>query len=184
MGEDVKKIVARNVLALLRLEPGESGATAALIKLGIANGDATRVLQGETSLGLDKIGQIAAALKVQPWQLCSPGLDPDRLPTLEPLSFRWPFNGIDPEVITGLTGTHAQSVENGLLATLATVGINPRAPRGHSVALKAPASKASGLRLAHETPTDERDKPIEFTRKADKRQPQLPRKKNDRNKDQ
>ena len=126
MASDIKKVVRDNTLALLGLAPGERGATAELVRLGLSNGDATRVLKAETSLGLDKIVQIANGLRVQPWQLLVPGLDPERLPALEQISFRWPFRNVDPEVITELVGTSAQQVENGLLATLATAGIAPR----------------------------------------------------------
>ena len=128
MRPDLKRIVADNLLAMLGIAEGERGATAALIKRGISNGDATRALQGQTSIGLDKLAELAAAVGCEPWQLCVPSLDPDRLPTTEPAPFRWPFHQVDPEVITGLAGASAQAVENGLLATLATAGIQPRKP--------------------------------------------------------
>lgn len=125
MEKDIKKVVAENVRALLGKTNGERGATAALIKLGIPNGDATRVLQGETSIGLDKLAQIAGKLRVQPWQLMTPDLDPMRLPSLEQSSFRWPYRQIDPDVFTGLSGLAAQQVESGVLVALATLGISP-----------------------------------------------------------
>ena len=65
MASDLKKTVARNILSLMGKREGERGSTAALIKMGFSNGDATRILKGHTSLGLDKLAQIAAALKVE-----------------------------------------------------------------------------------------------------------------------
>lgn len=129
MADDLKKVVAGNVRALLGLQPGEKGI-ARLIALGFSNGNAQRVLGGETSIGLDVLGELAKALNVQPWQLCTPNLEPDRLPELHPQTFRWPFRQIDPEVITGLVGTPASNVENGLLIVLASAGISPRKRTG------------------------------------------------------
>lgn len=125
MAPDLKAIIRDNVRALLGLKPGQSGVSK-LIDLGIANGNAQRVLGGKTRVGLDVLSQVAAALSVEPWQLCVPALDPTHLPSLEPVAFRWPFRQIDPDVITGLVGTSAQGVENGLLAVLAALGIAPR----------------------------------------------------------
>jgi hypothetical protein len=127
MTPNIKETIAQNVIALLGNQ--EKGATAALVGMGISNGTATRILHAKVDLGVDMLVKLAAGLKVQPWQLCVPGLDPSRMPSLEPLPFRWPFRQIDPEVLTGLTGTPAQQVENGMLATLAAVGVNPRKPQ-------------------------------------------------------
>lgn len=111
--------------ALLGLRPGQAGV-AEVMRLGFANGTASRLLAGQTSLGANVLADLANKLGVQPWQLCVPNLDPDRLPSLEPASFRWPFRKIDPEVVTSLVGTSAQGVENGLLVVLSTLGISPR----------------------------------------------------------
>lgn len=126
MKKPLKKVVAENIRALLGIQEGARGATSALLALGIANGDATRALKGETSIGLDKLAELAEKLKVQPWQLCVPDLDPNRLPSVEPMTFRWPFRQVDPEVVTGLVGTVARNVETGLLVALATAGVSPR----------------------------------------------------------
>jgi hypothetical protein len=125
MAQDLKLILRDNVRTLLGLAEGESGV-AKLMKLGFSNGNAGRVLRGETSFGLDLLSELAEAFNVEPWQLCVPNLDPERLPSLEPLSFRWPFRQIDPEVVTGLVGTSAAAVENGLLVALAAAGVSPR----------------------------------------------------------
>ncbi len=125
VADDLKITLRDNVRALLGLQPGESGVSR-LIDLGIPNGNAQRVLGGTTSIGLDSLADLATALSVQPWQLCVPGLDPERLPVLVEPTFRWPFRRIDPEVVTNLVGTAAHNVENGLLSALATAGVSPR----------------------------------------------------------
>lgn len=120
--------ITANVRRLLKLPDDEPGV-AKVMKLGFANGTAQRILDSETALGSDTLERLADGLGVHAWQLLVPDLDPEKLPKLEPLPFRWPFRQIDPEVVTGLVGTSAQNVENGLLATLATAGISPRKPR-------------------------------------------------------
>lgn len=126
MATDLKKVIRDNVRTLLALAPADKGI-AALVQLGFSNGTAQRLMGGETSLGVELLQQLAERLKVEPWQLCVPGLNPEAMPRLEPLGFRWPFRRIDPETITSLVGTAAQNVENGLLAALATAGVQPKA---------------------------------------------------------
>jgi hypothetical protein len=127
MRPDIKLTIRDNVRRLLNLQDDAAGVKR-LIDLGFPNGTAQRILGGTTSIGVDQLDLLADRLKVEPWQLCLPGLDPDRRPTLEPASFRWPFRRIDPDVITGLTGMAASQIENGLLASLATIGLSPSKP--------------------------------------------------------
>lgn len=65
MADDLKIILRQNVRALLGLQDGESGVSK-LIKLGLSNGNAQRILGGETSVGLDVLAQLADALHLQP----------------------------------------------------------------------------------------------------------------------
>jgi hypothetical protein len=124
MSKDLKLLVRRNVRALLGIAPDdERSHVAMLIKLGIPNGHAQRIMAGETSLGLDMLQTLADALKVDPWLLLVPELDPDARPALHSPSTRWPFRKIDQNAIVELSGTPAQQVENGLLATLAALGL-------------------------------------------------------------
>lgn len=124
--EDLRAVLRDNVCALLGTKPKERGVTAAIMRAGIGGTDATRILKANTDFGISKLAAFAEALKIEPWQLFVPGLDPDRRPTLEPASFRWPFRQIDPEVVTGLVGTTAMNVENGILVALAAAGVAPR----------------------------------------------------------
>lgn len=147
MAQNLKATIRDNVRRLLNLAPGDSGVTQ-VMALGFANGTAQRILDDKTMIRVNQIEALAARLRVQPWQLCVPGLDPDRLPDIEPRSFRWPFRTIAPEVITGLVGTAAAQVENGLLAVLATAGISPRGGGAALMTLEeanAIASRSPGL---------------------------------------
>jgi hypothetical protein len=128
MNPPLKLTIKKNVRALLGVPDGKSGVSL-LISKGVPHGTAQRVLDESTGIGVEVLERVAEALGVDPWQLCVPELDPARLPSTEPASFRWPFRQIDPDVITGLVGTAAQGVENGLLASLATIGISPRKQR-------------------------------------------------------
>ncbi len=121
--DDPKQLLAANVRRLLDIEPGESGV-GKLMALGFSNGNASRILKGETSVGLDLLATLAKALHVEPWQRLTPGLNPDQLPTLERTEFRWPFRSVPFEVIGGLVGTVAQDVERGLRITLETAGVS------------------------------------------------------------
>jgi hypothetical protein len=129
MAEDLKEVVRANVRALLGLKDHEKGITR-LKNAGIGQGTAQAVLDASRELRIETITRLAEGLHVQPWQLLVPNLDPERLPTLEPASFRWPFRRIDPDVITGLVGTTAREVENGLLGLLAAMGVQPKAGHG------------------------------------------------------
>lgn len=122
MPSDPKSILAANVRRLLGLSAGEAGV-AKLMRLGFTNGNASRVLKGETSIGLDLLAAVAEAFKLEPWQLLTPGLDPENPPTLEQAEFRWPFRSIPFEAISGLVGTTAQDVERGLRIALETAGV-------------------------------------------------------------
>lgn len=124
----LKRVILANVRALLGIAEHKAGV-AQLIRLGFANGTAQRILDETTSIGVDILERLASRLGVEAWQLCVPNLNPDFMPSLQPVGFRWPFRKIDPDVVTSLAGTAAQGVENGLLASLATLGIQPRKPR-------------------------------------------------------
>jgi hypothetical protein len=143
MAEDLKEVVRANVRALLGLKEREKGITR-LKEKGIGQGTAQAVLDGSRELRIETITRLADGLHVQPWQLLVPNLDPERLPTLEPAAFRWPFRRIDPEVITGLVGTTAREVENGLLGLLAAMGVQPKA--GHGKPVRAGDERATSTR--------------------------------------
>jgi hypothetical protein len=125
MEDDIKLVVRDNVRRLLGLADDESGV-AKLMKKGLSNGNAQRILGGETSFGVDLLAKVAGAFGLQAWQLCVPGLDPEKRPVLHAPSARWPFRGVDQEAIASLVGLQAQMVEQGLLVALAAAGAPSR----------------------------------------------------------
>lgn len=134
------EIVRANTRALLRLAEGESGV-GRLVKAGIANGVAQRILAAE-GYNLQQLEKLAPALGVPVWMLLVEGLDPDDLPTLHQPSTRWPFRRVDQNVIAGLSGTLAGQVEAGLLSALATAGVSAA---GSAAARPAAVSRAGLL---------------------------------------
>lgn len=92
MESDSKRNVRLNVLALLdRARPmraSESGVTR-LKNLGVSHGNAQRTVDDQSDMQLATLDQIAAGLRVKPWQLLVEGLDPARLPSIEPAAARF-----------------------------------------------------------------------------------------------
>jgi len=80
-----KKTVRANVLAFLgRLGPlreRESGVTK-LKNLGVSHGNAQRTVDQESDMRLATLDQVAAALKMKPWQLLVETFDPASPPVL------------------------------------------------------------------------------------------------------
>jgi transcriptional regulator with XRE-family HTH domain len=71
----LRQVLRQNVLNLLAedrpLKSNESGVQR-LVRLGVANGTAQRILNAEASVGLDVIEQVAYVLRVSPWRLLRP----------------------------------------------------------------------------------------------------------------
>lgn len=126
--DDIKAVIRDNVRRLLGLEPGDKGIAQLMRKTGFKNGTAQRVLQAETSIGVDLLAELARGLGVEAWQLLVKDLDPNNLPALHPPSTRWPFRQIDQDAVASLAGSQAQAVELGLLAALAAAGAPSRKP--------------------------------------------------------
>jgi len=85
MAPKIKKVLGENAVALSAyrspLRPNEKG-TSRLIKLGLTNGTAQRVLDDESDISLAALETIAGGLRVDPWQLLVPDFHPERLPQL------------------------------------------------------------------------------------------------------
>lgn len=98
--ETLKQIIRENVRALMAADKGgplksnETGVTR-LLQKGFANGTAQRILDDETSIGIDVIEALATAFGVQPWQLMTKGLNPGSPPALIDQPGAWPFEFID-----------------------------------------------------------------------------------------
>ena len=88
---DPKTYLWKNICTLLRLTDPPIDAVQRLVKVG--RGTVQRIKEGETSVGLDVITQIAANLRVEPWQLLVPDLKADELPSLvHPAPDCWPYS--------------------------------------------------------------------------------------------
>lgn len=131
MESDPKKFLWKNICSLM---PGPGGKDPSIDdvtkKTKVGRGTIQRIKEGNTSCGLDVVTKLATAFGIDPWQLLVPNIDPNRLPRLDNETFRWPFRNVDMEMITGLVGSPAVAVENGLLVALAAAGISPRKRTG------------------------------------------------------
>lgn len=65
---------------------GKENLTRLARECKIGPGSASRLKEGETSVGLDIVDKIAKHFHVQPWELLVPHFDPDNRPALQPLS--------------------------------------------------------------------------------------------------
>jgi hypothetical protein len=115
MAIPIKQTVQENVRALLGLQAGESGV-AKLMKRGFANGTAQRILDAETSLGIDVLERIAKAFDVEPWQLCAPNLGGSAKAPPQP--DKWPFKEVSRELWASLSEGHRGVVEDSMLETI------------------------------------------------------------------
>lgn len=117
MAQDIKVTVRDNVIALLAHKfgepaPGKSGVSR-LLKLGIANGNAQRVLKGETDFQIGLLQQLAEKFDVEAWALLVPGLDPLAKPLLVSPTQRpgWPFS-FEPQRFDALLPNEQGMVEH------------------------------------------------------------------------
>lgn len=84
---DPKEILWPNIVALMGKQPASIDGVLRRIKgrgdASIGRGTLQRLRDGETSIGVDKLREIADAFNVSVWQLLVPGLTPQRLPRLQ-----------------------------------------------------------------------------------------------------
>lgn len=80
MDANSKKTLAKNVALLIVHRYGEMNQGAFIRDSKIANGNVTRLLGGETSVGLDLLDRLAKFFNIQPWALLVPNLNPSDLP--------------------------------------------------------------------------------------------------------
>lgn len=80
-----KKILAKNVRALAVQKFGEK-FQGKLVAAGVKNGTVTRVLKGETAVGLDVLDALAAVFKVKASELLVDNYNPTDPPVFLPRS--------------------------------------------------------------------------------------------------
>lgn len=83
---DSKRLLWNAVLALMQKHYGGENLSRLARDCKIGPGTATRLKQGETSVGLEIIDKIAKHFHVQSWELLVPDFDPSNRPTLQPVS--------------------------------------------------------------------------------------------------
>lgn len=74
---DSKQVLWDNVLRLMRKKYGKENLTRLASEAGIGPGTSTRMKDQRTSIGTDKLDQIARVFGVESWQLLTPNLDVD-----------------------------------------------------------------------------------------------------------
>lgn len=84
MASELKRVLRSNLRALIEktsgpLKPNESGVTR-LLKLGISNGNAQRLLDEDSTVSFPTLEQVAAAFRVKPWDLVSPAMKVSEMP--------------------------------------------------------------------------------------------------------
>ena len=120
MGEiDLKKVLSTNVRSLLNAEEplpaAERGHSRLARRANLALGTAQRIIDGNTSIGLDLLHVVATAFRLQPWQLLVPDLDPLALPSL---GHAWPFARVQPQRYAALLEREQGMVEAAALFEL------------------------------------------------------------------
>lgn len=86
-----KAILWNNIVALMRHSYGKENINQLHKESKVSLATFTRIKQQGTSVGIDIVGQVAAAFGLEAWQLLVPDLDPESVPTLEGESESWPF---------------------------------------------------------------------------------------------
>lgn len=118
MHDDYRSVLRDNVRALLEVRTKEDstrkGGIQGLIALGLSHGTAQRILEGQTSIGLDVLVQVARGLGVSPWMLLVPQLNCTQLPGLTEDQSAWPFPLVDQSAYLALTATERAFVQGGL----------------------------------------------------------------------
>lgn len=83
---DSKRVLWKSVSALMHKHYGEENLTRLARECKIGPGTASRMKEGETSVGLEIIDKIAKRFGVQSWELLVPNFDPSNRPALQPVS--------------------------------------------------------------------------------------------------
>lgn len=83
---DSKRVLWRSVSALMKKHYGGENLTRLAKDCKIGPATASRMKEGQTSVGVDIVDKVAKHFQVQPWELLVPTFDPKNRPALQPLS--------------------------------------------------------------------------------------------------
>ena len=89
-----KEVLWDNLVRLMESRYGKVNLTTLAKEAGIGAATMTRLRKQETSAGVDVVDKLAAAFKLQAWQLLVPGLDPAQLPSLGGDASEWPMRKV------------------------------------------------------------------------------------------
>lgn len=78
---NLRGVLAKNVQTVMEKVPA-LGSQPKLATKGIGQTTVGRIARAETAVNLDNLEELAAKIKVQPWQLLVPNLDPTKIPAL------------------------------------------------------------------------------------------------------
>lgn len=93
MVKDSRKTLASAVEALMVKQYGKVNLTRLGREVVKSPATAKRLVEGETSIGVELVDQIAKYFRVEPWHLLVPGFDPNNPPQLvEPQLFTEKFS--------------------------------------------------------------------------------------------
>lgn len=82
MGE-LRKVLARNINALMESNPALDVPRKVLAASGVANGTLHRYRTAEAGANIDQVEMLAGAFEVEPWQMLYPDLDPKHPPVVQ-----------------------------------------------------------------------------------------------------
>lgn len=115
---DVIKIVSINVKTLMAKRWGKQNISQLGKAEGLSNGTAQRLVEGETSYGVEKVQAAAKAFDLEAWQLLVPGLDPDRPPELAGSMANTPLPPVDLQRFMNLSAESRAYVQGYLTRVL------------------------------------------------------------------
>ena len=83
---DSRVVVWASVSALMRKHWGAENLNRLAREAGIGPATVVRMKEQQTSVGLEVLDKVAAVFNAQSWQLLVPGMNPECMPTLLPVS--------------------------------------------------------------------------------------------------
>jgi transcriptional regulator with XRE-family HTH domain len=83
---DSRKVVWESVAALMKKHWGKENLNRLAREAKIGPATAARLKAQKTSVGLEVLDQIAEAFDVATWQLLVPGMNPEAMPVLTPMT--------------------------------------------------------------------------------------------------
>jgi len=86
MPENTKKILWRNVSALMDAQWGKENLTRLAREADFGPATSTRLKEQKTAVGLDVLEKLSKVFRLKPWQLLVPAFDPSRPPQSIPMS--------------------------------------------------------------------------------------------------